>query len=88
MFVSLNTLILSRTGEQVDFSAARFQVLTAVLEEEEKNKKKKKMMMMMTKKMMIQVFWDKTSCRLANSCRRFGEARCLVACEPAAALEQ
>jgi hypothetical protein len=75
----------------VDFSAARLQVLTAVLKKKKKEKKKKMMMMMtmiMRTKMMIQVFWDKTSCRQANSCRRFGGAYCLVACEPAAPLEQ
>ena len=73
----------------MEFSATRFQVLTAVLKKKKKKKKKKKerrkkkkmmiitMMMMMV--IIIQVFWHKTSCRLAKSCRRFGEAYCLVA---------
>ena len=68
--------MLSRTGEQVEFSAARFRVLTALLLLlllKKKKKQKKKMVMM------IQVFWDKTSCKLANSCRRFGAACCIVA---------
>ena len=43
MFLVLfNTLILSRTWEQVEFSVARLQILTAVLKRKRKKKKKKK----------------------------------------------